>query len=68
MLHCFSAAKETKHKRLRRCLISLEPVAAVCVGRDRNDDDDDDGNGYAGAEEDTDATNIVRSSLAHSPV
>ena len=49
-------------------MISLEAVAAVCVGRDYLDDDDDDGHADAGADEDTDATNIVRSSLTHSPV
>ena len=51
---------------------SLEPVAAVCVGRDDNDDVDDDGDGDthadADAECDTGATHIVRSSSTHSPV
>ena len=53
-------------------MCSLEPVAAVCVGRDDNDDVDDDRDGYfhadADAECDTGATHIVRSSSTHSPV
>ena len=53
-------------------MCSLEPVAAVCVGRDNNDNVDDDGDGDshadAAAECNTGVTDIVRSSSTHSPV